>query len=86
MSIDETTRNDPIRQQRLANITCSKCGQKGHFRKENPNSIGTSPVPDQTSIYSAPTTMTQMATASYVVPQSILVTILKELAKAKQMN
>ena len=45
--------------------------------------------PDQTPtipMYSVPTTVTETVAASYAVPQSSLVTILKELAKAKQMN
>ena len=37
-------------------------------------------------MYITSTTVTQMVTASYAVPQSSLVTICKELAKAKQMN
>ena len=41
MSIDMTAGNDPIRQQKLANVTCYKCGQKG------PNSAGKCPVLDQ---------------------------------------
>ena len=49
MSINPVTRNDPMRQQRLANVTCYMCSQKGHYRKDSPNSPGTSPVPDHTS-------------------------------------
>ena len=33
MSIDVTAGNDPMRQQRLANMTSYKCGYKGHYRK-----------------------------------------------------
>ena len=35
--------------------------------------------------YNPPTTVTQTVTASYFLPQLSLVTILKEIAKAKQM-
>ena len=48
MSNDVTTGNDPMRQQRLANLTCHKCGQKGHYRKDCPSSAGTGPVLDHT--------------------------------------
>ena len=50
---------------------------------------GTSPEPDyDTSIQieSPHTHVTQTGTASYMVPQCSLVTICKELAKAKQLN
>ena len=30
MLFNTTTVNDPMRQQRLANIACYKCGPKGH--------------------------------------------------------
>ena len=33
MSIDTTAENDPLRQLRLANITCYKCGQKDVIEK-----------------------------------------------------
>ena len=75
-----------MRHQKVANITCYKCDQKGNYRNGCPNSGGTNPVPDQTSMYGLPTTVTQMVTAFYVVPQSSLVTILKELGTAKQTN
>ena len=69
-----------------ANITCYRCGQKGYYRKDCPSSTGTSPVPDQTPMYSPPTIVKQLGTASYVVSQSNSVIILKELPKSKQMN
>ena len=37
-------------------------------------------------MYCPPTIMTQTVTTSYTVPQSSFMTILKELAKANQMN
>ena len=46
MVIDAATGNDPMRQQRVANSACFIWGQKGHYRKDCPNSAGTSPVPD----------------------------------------
>ena len=49
ISIDTTSANDPMRQQLLANITCSKCSQNGHYRKDCPSSAGTGPLPDKTS-------------------------------------
>ena len=48
LSINAITGNDSMRKQSLANITCCKCGQIGHHRKDCPNSAGTSPVADQT--------------------------------------
>ena len=84
MPIDVTTGNYPMRRQRLANITCYTCGQNGHYRKDCPSSAGTSLVPDQTltkPMYSPPTTVEQMVTVPFAVPQSSLVAILKELAK-----
>ena len=68
MSIEMTNGNDPIRQQRLAPITCYKCAQKGHYRKGYPKSTGTSPVPDLTPMYSPPTSITEVVTASYAIP------------------
>ena len=89
MSIDISTCNHPLRQQRLANITCYKCRQKGHYRKDCLNSAGTSHSPDQNisvQPYSPSTTVTQKVTVPYAASQSHLVTILKELAKTKQTN
>ena len=65
---------------------CYKCCPKGHYRKYCPNSTGTSQIPEQTPTNSSPSAVTQTVTASYVVPQSSLVTILKELVNAKQTN
>ena len=65
MSIDGGTGNDPMRQQRLSYLTCFKCNQKGNYRKDCPNSTGTSPVPDQSSsmpTYSPLTMVTQTVT------------------------
>ena len=56
---------------------------KGHYRKDCPNSTGTSPVPDQTSTYKPPTTVTQTLRPSYAVPQSSLVTILEGVSGSK---
>ena len=73
MSINMTTGNDPVRQQRLLNITCYRCGYKGHFRKDFPSSVDMSPVPDQTMMkpmYRLPPTVTWMVTVSYAVSQS----------------
>ena len=89
MSLDVAAGNDMLRQQRLANITCFKYGQKGHHRKHCPNSPGTHSALDQNipgQTYRPPTTVTQTVTTSYTVPQSSLVTILKQFARAKQMN
>ena len=86
LPIEEIQQTDPMRQQRLANMICYKCGQKGQYRKDYTNSICISPVLDQNLMYTLPTTLTQMVMASYAVPSVVLVTILKELAKAKQMN
>ena len=61
MLINATTGNDPMRQERVANITFFKCSQTGHYRKDYPNSARTSPVPDQNlsmPSYSLPTTVT----------------------------
>ena len=41
MSIDANTANDSMTQQQLANIVCYICIQKGHYRKNCPNSAGT---------------------------------------------
>ena len=45
---------DPMRQQRLANMICFKCGQKGHMQKDSPNAsmfpAGT-PSPSQDQQY-----------------------------------
>ena len=43
MSINATAGNDPMRQQR---VTCYKCDQKVHYRKDCPNLTGTNQVPD----------------------------------------
>ena len=75
MVIVAATGNDPLRQQRLANVTCFKYGQKGHYRKDCPNSAGTSLLPDKTSSMqncSPPTTVIQTVTSLYAVPQSSL--------------
>ena len=34
MSVDAFAKNDPLRQQTLATITCCKYGQQGHYRKD----------------------------------------------------
>ena len=47
MSIDASTNDDHMRQQGLAITTCHKGGQKHHYRKDCPNSAGTSSGPDQ---------------------------------------
>ena len=46
--IDAATGNNLMRQQRVANITSYKCGHKGYYWKDCPNSVGTSPMPNQT--------------------------------------
>ena len=51
MSIDATAGDDPMRQQRVATITCYKCCQRGHYRNDCPNSPGTNPVPHQNLTY-----------------------------------
>ena len=51
MLIDVTAGNEPIRQQSIATITCYKCRQKGHYRKDCPYSTGTSSVLDQNMSY-----------------------------------
>ena len=89
MLIDAAIGNDPKRQQKLENITCIKCSQKGHYRKDCSNSACTSPVPDQTSTiqtYCLPTMVSQTVTASYALLQNSLVTIHKELARVKKRN
>ena len=62
MSTDATAVNDPMRQQRLTNITCNKCSQKAYYRKDCPSSAGTSLVPENSLTmprYSPPTTVTR---------------------------
>ena len=88
-SIDAAAGNDPMRQQRLASLTCYKCSQKAQYRNDCPSSAGTSPVLDKTltvPMYSLPTAVMHIVTASYALPQSSLVTIPKEAAKEKQAN
>ena len=60
-----------------------------NYRKDCPNSAGTSTDIDQIMLmqhYIPPTNVTQIVAASCALLQSSLVTILKELAKAKQTN
>ena len=57
-----------------------------HYGKDCANSTGISLVSDQTPTYSSPLPVTEMVTATYAVPQSSLVTNLKELARVKQTN
>ena len=45
---------------KVTTITCHKCGQKGNYRKDCPNSTGTIPIQDQNLTYSPPTTVTQI--------------------------
>ena len=83
MSVDATTGNKPMRQQRVAIIIFYKCGQKGYYRIvliQHKHSTRLK------STYNHPTFVTQMVTASYAVLQSSLVTFLKELAKVKQTS
>ena len=82
MSIDATAGNDSMKQRKVVTMTCYKCGQEDHYRTDCHDAIDSNPVPDQNQIYNLPTFVTQMDTASYSVPQSNLVHILKELAKA----
>ena len=86
MSIDASTNNNPMRKQRLANITCYKCRQKS-LQKRLSYLCCEKSRPDQNMQvhpYNPPTTVTQTVTVFYFVPQSNLVTIIKELAKTKQ--
>ena len=46
MSIDASARNEPMRQQRLANMICYKWIQKGHSRKNYPNPADNNPSQD----------------------------------------
>ena len=71
MSIDTTPANQPMEQQGLLNITCLKCGQKCHWRKDWTNSAGTSPALDQNIFvqsFSLPITVTMTVTDSDAVP------------------
>ena len=89
ISIGINAGNDPMKQQWLANITCSKCRPKGQYRKDCPNLAGTIPGPDQNMPLQsnmASMTVAQMETASYAIPQSSLLTNLRELAKVKQTD
>ena len=47
MLIEASANNNPMGQKRLANITCFKCGLKGHYEKDCPSSASTSPGPIQ---------------------------------------
>ena len=87
MSINTRADNDLMRKQRLANIMHHKCRQKYHYRKDCPSTAVTSLELEQnilTQLYGQPKMMT--VTVSYAVPQSSLLTILKELAKASKQT
>ena len=68
--MDATAGNFPTREQRVMTITCYKCGQKDHYKKDFPNSTDTNPLSDQKPTYSSPTTVTEMVTGSYTVPKT----------------
>ena len=75
MSADVSPTNNPVQKQRLENITFSSAG-----KKECPNLADTGPWLDQNTqsiVYSHPTTVIESVTASYAVPKSCLVTVLK---------
>ena len=89
MSVNSSTNNDPMRQERIANITCYKCRQKCHYGKGCPNSAGTIPQPNkniQMQSYNPQANVPQTMTASYAVPQSSIIIIRGSKCKTNQLT
>ena len=83
MSIDAIDGNYPMTQQRFTNISCFLVIDEYHYGKDCPNlTVKLQQYQPIVHLQS----LTQTVTASHIVSQSSLVTIIKELAKVKETN